>query len=194
MLRVTALWTGFPGAPGFTNLYFGGSGDTGIDAFDAANRVRSFFSGMTLCFPVSVNIQVQAQVAVVDAASGAQTGEITANPAPANVVGAGTGPFAAPAGACVTWRSPDFVGGRRVRGRTFLVPLAAAAYESDGTLLPARIAEIRSAATTLAFGGTQPPFGVWHRPAKGTQAGGSFHAAPSATVSDRVAMLQSRQR
>ncbi len=61
--------------------------------------------------------------------------------------------YAAAAGACINWRTNTVHRGRRIKGRTFLVPLRGAAFEDNGTLSNATITSLTTAATAL----TNPP-------------------------------------
>lgn len=193
MYRVTALWSGFPGAPGYSNFYFSQALTGAVGAQGAANRVWDFFNSMTLCFPSSARIQVEPNVAGVDAETGQQEDDYVIGTPKALISGAGAGTYAGPSGACVTWRTGSFLSGRRVRGRTFLVPLASSAYQEDGTLAAARIAEIRTGAAALANDTLFEGAGlvVWHRPTNG--AGGSEHRVVGSQVADKVAVLRSRR-
>lgn len=97
---------------------------------------------------------------------------------------------AAGVGACVTWTTGAIVDARRLRGRTFLVPLSTAAYDSDGTLTgPGKIALENFTAALIGAGG----LGVWHRPTTVGGADGTSSSVLSGKVRDRVAYLSSRR-
>lgn len=195
MYKVIATWSGFPGAPGVSNFYFAPTvSAVAADVLAAAGRVRAFFAGITLCLPTPVSIQVQADAQIIDPATGAVTGSIVAGPAPAVVAGAGGAFYSAVSGACVVWRTGVTVGRNVVKGKTFVVPLTAAAYDGDGTLLASRLAELRAMGLALGVSGAFPPaqsLCVWHRPTGG--AGGQAILSTGATVNDRVAFLKSRR-
>lgn len=188
--RITAEWSGWQGAPGFTNLYFRnieGAGGTS----DMQGRVRTFFAAFNNALPSAVRIQVQGEVAVIDDA----TGEITAfisNTPPAVVQGEYSGPYSAASGVCITWLTSGVRNGRHVRGRTFIVPLGAPAFESDGTVANPQGLQ------TIAQGLLDPlgdDMVVWSRPGLlngSTQPGTSFDVT-GARVRDRTAVLRSRR-
>lgn len=50
MTRVTAVWSGFPGAPGYTNFFFEGPTAPGA-AFDVVGRVGAFFEAIDELLP-----------------------------------------------------------------------------------------------------------------------------------------------
>lgn len=193
MLRVVAQWGGFPSAPGFTNLYFDSAIIGTPSANEAAARARQLFEAMKGQFPDGVTITIQPQVAEIDDSNGQQVDEFTVTTGGLPVPGTGAGTRSAPSGACINWRTSTFVGGRRLRGRTFLVPLSTAAYENDGTILPGSLAILRAAAVayiTDAVGPSAKPL-VWHRPVGGT--GGSSAVITASGVTDKVAILTSRR-
>lgn len=197
MLRVTSVWSGFSGAPGYTNLYFGGGVDgiveTSVEAGVCATRTRAFFNAMVGLLPSGLQITVLPTVAKLDEGSGDLEDEFTVNPAPTAVVGTAVGNYAAPAGACVNWRTATIISGRRLRGRTFLVPLSSGAFFSDGTPSTAALTTINAAANELATGpvGLGEPLVVWARPTNG--AGGAVGRAVSGNAADKAAILRSRR-
>jgi len=175
---------------GFTNFFFStGAGTAQL----AADAMRAFLSsaysaggklpnGCLITFPT-----------VVDTIE-ATNGQLTSNTpitAPVQITGSDTGPYAAVAGACVTWRTGDFVGGKRVRGRTFLVPMGALGFQNNGTLDDPTVSGISTAASTLVA--ATPEFVIWRRPSSSAAADGSTHLVAAATISDKAAYLTSRR-
>jgi len=193
MDKIVAVWTGWAGGPGFSNFYLGGNSDlTQLNA--AADRISDFFSQLAPVLPNSISITVQPGVQRLASASGEVIDEIALTEVLLPQTGVGGADFSAPSGACIVWRSLNSVGGRVVKGKTFLVPLASAAYDTDGTLDASALGSIRAAIAQLMA--NQPPSAdgklvVWHRPVNG--AGGSEHTIVSGTVSDRAAILRSRR-
>jgi len=200
LLKVSTKWTGFSGAPGYTNLYFRdfGTGDgSGSDpdvaqAQAAADRVRAFFQLLSGSFPAAVRINVEGTVDTIDSATGELVGSLSVT-APATVSGSATGGYSAASGAVVTWRTAGIRKGRRIRGRTFLVPLASTAYEVDGTLATTIRGNIVSAATTLSDSTLTPDLGVWARPSVSGATDGQWAAVTGSTVPDMSAVLRSRR-
>lgn len=192
MMKIVAVWSGWAGGPGYSSFYTGASGD-GAQLTTAANKVKNFFAGITLAIPTGITISIQPTALSVNEGDGSINDEVPITTVPANVVGAGSANFSAPSGACVIWRTGGFVGGRRLRGKTFLVPLSGGVYDTDGTIIANRLTELRSVATTFATpgGAAATDFVVWHRPVAG--AGGSSSPIISASVADRAAILSSRR-
>lgn len=200
ILRITALWSGFMGAPGYSNFFFntdGGFWDGGLvgdatqeAANGAAERVLAAFNLMREELPSGVEIQLDPEADVIDSDTGEMLGIIEVPGG--NAIGAGGGGgWSAASGAVVNWRTNDFRFGRRIRGRTFLVPLAGSAYESDGTLAGGSRNAIRDFGAEMVGGTGSADFGVWSRPRDG--AGGVWATAVAATVPDMAAVLRSRR-
>lgn len=188
--RITAVWSGFTGAPGYTNFFFDafGSGDL-VDAETA--RVRAFFNALTLNLPADVDINVQGEAAILDEVTGELIGYANATTQPAVVAGVATGGYSAPSGATIGWQTEAVAKGRRLRGRTFIVPLSNGSYEANGTLTPGTIQALNAAANALIGDGSGPQLVIWSRPVAG--AGGSIGAVTGHRVPDLAAVLRSRR-
>jgi hypothetical protein len=163
-------------------------GSTEDAAQELADRARAFLFEMVNSLPDEVTISFPGEVlerntstGVLEAAHG-----ITA---PASFGGNVSGAFAAPAGARVHWNTDAIVSGRRLRGRTFIVPIATAAYDTNGTLTSTFRTALQSAANTfITSGGTaNVEVSVWS-PTHGVQAD-----VTSASVPDEAAILRSRR-
>lgn len=200
ILRITALWSGFTGAPGYSNFHFAtdpGFFDGGlfgdaeqVAAQAAADRVRAAFQAARSFIPQGVNVNIESEAEVLDSDTGEIVGfgEVEAD----TVTGlGGAGGWSAASGAVVNWRTNDYRFGRRIRGRTFLVPLAGGAYQADGTLSGDGRTAVQEFGTTMVAGGAAPEFGVWSRPRDG--AGGVFATVTSSNVPDMAAVLRSRR-
>jgi hypothetical protein len=175
-IRVT--WTGLSGLPGVSTFYSSGDKDVTIAA------IRTFFEGIATSLPSAVRINYPTSGVDVDISTGAVTGAWTSL-SRAATAGTNTGLFAAPAGAVVNWRTGFYLGGRELRGKTFLVPLSGSAYQSDGTLVDTVRQGIQDAATTL-IGSTVPPR-IWSRKQ------GADATVTAASVPDKVVILRSRR-
>lgn len=188
--RVTARWTGFTGAPGYSNFHFQGS--TGApDLAPAAAAVRNMFQDMQVHLPSTLRINVSPTIEIYDDASGQLTGYETLATTPAVVSGAATGPYAGPSGAVINWITNTVTQGRRLRGRTFIVPLATSAYDSSGTLTTGALTDINTGASRLSGAGFSLGFGVWSRPTAGGT--GAFGEVVGHRVPDLAAVLRSRR-
>jgi hypothetical protein len=200
ILRVKARWSGFAGAPGYTVFHFGDDlqnpGDPGVpnvsDADAAVRRTHEFFQGLQVQFPQGVHIQVESAVDVIEHTTDTLVDVLGAEPAQ-QVTGFGQGGYAAAAGAVVNWGTSTIRNGRRLGGRTFLVPLSGAAYSLDGTLEASVITALGTVSTELTDRGQNPDLLVYGRPTGPGASDGVIGVVNSFRVPDMSAVLRSRR-
>lgn len=191
--QVVTVHTGLQGLPGYTNWYFFGDpvSQSTLDGYITASR--TFWESIASHFPSAWRYAIQPDVSILNPADGALQRVMTATPGAQGTFGS-TGAYAGGVGACVTWNTGFVHGSKRLRGRTFLVPLIGTDYAADGTLVDSQLTGLRSAASTLA---AVAGFGVWGRPraaAPGVPAlTGAWSAATGAQIRDHVAFLKSRR-
>lgn len=153
--------------------------------------VHGFFDGVAADLPSSVSIDVLSQVEVLDDISG-QLVDYSDDPEELDPVSGGSsGNFSGPSGAVVNWRTSTIVDGRRLRGRTFLVPLNNSAYEPDGTLSNAALVRLNNAASVLSGAGFGSGFGILSRPSGGGAI--RFGEVTGHNIPDMAAVLRSRR-
>lgn len=195
ILRVKINWTGFVGAPGYTNLYFSefvSEGYTQAHADGAVAKAVSFVNGIKTYLPNVVTIGVDPTVEIVQADTGQLVGFFTTAPA-APSAGTASGTYSAASGVCFSWGTNGVRNGRRVRGRTFVVPVAGAYYDLDGTINNTAATSLRATGAALLATGGVTDFGIWSRPSSKGATDGVWHAAETATLKDKVAVLRSRR-
>jgi hypothetical protein len=183
ILRQVAVWNGWPGAPGYTTWYYGDGTTTNVV------QQRNFFAAIASLLPSSVTIQVQNTGDVINDATGQAVGSWSQASA-AVVTGTAGGGFAGPSGVVMRMETGIFVAGRRLRGRTFLVPMAGTVQDSNGTVAATPLGTLNTAAAAaVTASGTS--WLVWHRPVGGS--GGSSSPVTSAVIPDKIAVLRSRR-
>jgi len=182
--RITAVWNGASGLPGYTRMRFGGAA-TGAEAATLAGRMRTYFDSIKALIPAAVTVGFQESAQTYDEL-GELTGDVGFTP-PALVAGTGSGSFAGPVGMVVNWITGAIVSGHKVRGRSFMVPLASAAFATDGTPATTSVTTIQTAAAALIAG--TPSMVIV------TQEPGLYATSNviSASVPDRAAVLRSRR-
>lgn len=180
--RITATWSGVPGLPGYTNFYFN-------DALGMVDSVVAFFDAMKNAIPSNIAITVSPDGDVLDAATGELTGTFTGTGGGV-VGGGGNTEHAGPAGAVVNLGTSSINRGRRVRGRFFVVPLSAAVFDSNGSLIDSWLSPARAGAAAF-LAATSGEYVVWSRPRSGS--GGMAAPVTSITVPDLAAVLRSRR-
>ena len=194
LYRLKTTFNGGEGGPGVATMYF-------LDVATAVESVYNFWNSQAGGMPAGTTIQVESEGDVLDDASGDVTGSWTQTAAAAIVT---TSPvtYAAAAGAVISWRTGVVLDGRRLRGRTFVVPLPSIAFGTDGVLTDAEVASLQASANSLISTQSES-FVVWHRKFLGKAATSTRPARPahdgghalvsSAQVPKRGAVLRSRR-
>ena len=180
--RIQVSWQNWPGAPGVSTFY----GDATLGMLDG---ISSFFDAIKGLLPLNLTITVPSTGDDVDPQTGEVVGSWSQAPTTPVRTGSNVAVYAGSTGAVVHWRTGGVVGGRRVRGRTFLVPLVGA-YDSGGSLSSGAISTLQTAANGLVSTAGSA-FSVWHRPTQFVA--GSTHQVTSASVPDLAVVLRSRR-
>lgn len=193
---VTAVWAGFTGAPGYSRFNFAELANaSAVQA--AVNAVRTLMANAAASLLTTQKITVQTLVQHHDLATGDLTGETTAGSSPADVVGilASSTAFAGGSGLVVNWVTGQFWNGRKVRGRTFIVP-AVSVYSNDGTITSTAQTNWQTAGATFAATSGITPV-VWAKKFDDAkppnQVAGAAFTVTGATVPDRAAQLRTRR-
>lgn len=189
--RVRVVWTGFKGAPGYSNFYFAPGTPPPL------NALRTFFEAVKANIPLGVVITYPGTGDIISEVNGAITDSWTAS-APAVTTCTGSGTYTGPAGIVVEWLTSTVIDGRRPIGKTFLVPCSTTVIQNDGTISDAILTSVKAAADVFV-GATASQFFVWHRPVKDpnpphtvTRLGG-VAAVTSTRVPDLQAVLRTRR-
>lgn len=174
----------WPGAPGVLTLYLG----TTVADF---TPIRTFITAIKDTFPNTLTFSFPTSIDIINEATGQLTNSVAVAPTAPISSTSTAAPYAGSAGALIHWGTSAFVAGRRVAGRTYLVPQANASFASDGSLSGTVITTIQNAATALiaAYG---DGLKVWSRPKEGVRPG-AFFTALSASVPDLAVVLRSRR-
>jgi len=118
MIRTTVTWVGTaPGLPFYSSHYF--EGDTQGEADAAVAAVVEFWQALSTLTTSAIDAVVSPEVEVVDPASGQVTGVFQTAGGTAEMTASGE-PLPWTTQGLVRWRTGVFVGGREIRGRTFL--------------------------------------------------------------------------
>jgi hypothetical protein len=211
MLRVKMRWSGFQGGPGYSSFYFRDFGSVGdpdwspgdADAANATARVQTFGMALREYIVSGTTLQVESDVEEIEETNGELIDVHNGGVQTAiNAINAAGG-YSAASGAVVNWKTAIVRKGRRIQGRTFLVPLGPNCYENNGTLASGALTAITAAATTLASDGGAIDLGVWGRPTKVKDANGDptgetlpdgqWAQVRSVRVPDMAAILRSRR-
>ena len=188
--RIRAEWSGASViGGGLSTFYTSVIAPSGADLTDARAQVASFFTEVQGVTANTTTTFVPKQGDTLDVSTGEIAGGWTAGGVPGQNLAESTSNFAQGVGARIVWTTNGIHKRRRVRGGTFVMPLAGSMYDADGTLTPTCVTRLTAAAQFL-LGPVQ--FQVWSRPAVGG-AGGMAFPIVGFTVPDRVSWLRSRR-
>jgi hypothetical protein len=195
IIRVKLNWSGFIGAPGYTNLFFETTAadpwdQTYVD--DAVAKVDAFLGAFPTYLPQGLAVAIDSTVAQLDEVTGTMTAAWTVVP-PTARSGTSATAYAAGAGLCITWITGEVQNGRIVRGRTFIVPLAGAGYDNDGSIYGTLLTAARAAATDLTSDSGGSRLVVWKRPNPIIPIDGGAYNVIGSTINDKAAQLRSRR-
>lgn len=184
--RVVVSWAG-PQIAGAaqTVLHFQASDSA---APNVAGLVTAFTT-LAPAIPTGVTITVPGTGDQIEDTTGILEDVWTA-PGGSTISCSGSASAAAGVGACVGWITGGIVAGRRLRGRTFVVPLTSTAYDTTGTITTPALGTITDFANQIIAAGG---FGVWHRPTAPGAADGNSYGVLSARIRDKVAYLGTRR-
>jgi len=193
IMRIRATIAGTQGLPGLSTWYYNGTTSTpsNADAADAVARVRAFFDGIKGLLPTANTVQVSGSVDLLDPATGALTGSQSVT-APSIVTGTGGGPLPPANAILLTGQTAVIIAGRRLRGRSFISPVASGT-QTSGLVSSAAIATTITSANTSLTGVTSSVPVVWHRPQPPGPSGGSVSPVTTYSVGSTYAVLRSRR-
>jgi hypothetical protein len=180
--RCEVTWSGLTGLPGLSVFH----APAGIDP---TGSLVTFFNAIKGVFPTPLTWDIPNTGDELSDSTGVLTGG-WAGAGGGAVVGTAAAPHAAGTGAFVSWATTAIVGGRRLKGRTFLAPLWNSGYDGSGTILLATQTTLQTACNALASSGVLV---VWHRPTTPGGSDGVSHAVSAGTVPDKVTSLRSRR-
>lgn len=187
-------WEGGPSSPGLTifNCRDNGTGDWEV----AAAAMRTFFNGLVLKIPNEYTLRVNPLINLYSETSGELQGEVTLQGTgiPAAVTGTGTGAHASGVGCRIDWKTSAIRNGRRVTGRTYLVPTIGSYFDQDGSVLSTFITELQTAGDNLknSLSAAGLELCVWSRPTVAAPVG-LLSPVVAAAPSVKAAVLRKRR-
>lgn len=151
--------------------------------------LKALWTALKSSMPSSCTITVPAVGETFDDATG-QLIELWTAGTPMVANGGGNEAFARGVGGRLVWNTNGLTNNRRVRGSTFVVPLVAGAYDTDGTLSNAMLSGWNTVVETFVAA-TSTDFSIWTRPING--AGGKSSGVTGFAIPDKIATLRSRR-
>lgn len=181
--RIRVTWDGVKGLPAVSTFY------TRSDEGPNLTALSQIFNAAKASVPSGVTWQIQGQGDVIEDTDGSLVGS-WGGPTPPAIVATGGNSWAGPVGAVINWKTLGIANGRRMRGRTFLVPLSNGAFTGQGTIGAGTLTPLQTGVTAFvtASAGT---FVLWSRP--GPKGPGSSHPISEGAVPPLAAVLRSRR-
>lgn len=202
LCKVVINWWGWEGAPGYTNLYFrnvtpGTMSQAVVD--NAITKVDAWKAAWATHLPNTVTVQTEDQVEEVNDETGALVRFWTGTPAAAST-GSATGAYSNAAGFCVSWTTNVVRNNRRIRGRSFVVPIGSTGLDALGSLAPTPRTTWNTASAAMYAASGDARFVIWARPVP-EKAGppvvpavdGASAEVVSHNILDKTAVLTSRR-
>lgn len=124
MSRVRVNWNGFPGAPGINTFYF-------ADPAIALPPLHALYTSLAPRVPMDVALTIDSSGDTIDSLTGKVNGQWAAAAQP-GIQGSSNMLYASPAGVLLKWGTSAITDGRRIRGKTFLVPMAPSNFDAGG--------------------------------------------------------------
>lgn len=194
ILRVRTIMTYGSGGPGLNTQYFspGTVGGSVADATDVVARVRTCWAAVAPQFAPTMSLQVESDVAAIEATTGALTGTFSATPVAA-VVGSAAGSSVPPVlQLLMRLRTGTVINGRLLRGRQYLGPAGALVQGSGGVVQASSVTAFNSAYNAMLVTSPTTSFpAVWHRPVNA--AAGGHALVSSYSMWSTFAELRSRR-
>lgn len=185
--RVRVEWVGAAVDGGGVSTFYSSNADPSV--FNTA--VRAFFNNIKGIFPNDLTFVFQGVGETIESTTGKLNGSWTMT-APASVTGADTGSWAKGVGTRVTWNTAGITRGRRVRGTTFLVPIASVCWDDNGSLSDTVMSTLNTAVPALAAADSGS-MRVYSKPSAGGGTDGVAHAVTSGVAMDTVSWLRTRR-
>lgn len=156
-----ALWSVPGGGTGFSVLHFTLAGNGGV-AQTIADQTRVFFEAVKGGFPDDVTINYDSEV--LDLLEDGTLSAVWPVTPPAATTGTSAAVYSRAAGARIDWGTDTIVNGRRLSGRTYLVPMGSTFFDTVGLITTANRAALVTAGTNfITQTGLNRPLRVWSR-------------------------------
>lgn len=184
MHRVKVLLSGAAvTGPGVATFY------TITDPAAFVNALQTLYNTLKNFMPLATHINVSNSGETIDSNTGAFVG-VWSGGSTSGLDGTNAGNYAQGVGGRIVWNTDGITHNRHVRGSTFIVPMSALYYSSDGTLDDTGRGNMQTAVNTFHTA-TAAGHVIWTRKRETTS--GVEHSVTSATVSDKVTWLKSRR-
>jgi hypothetical protein len=188
MFEYRAVWSVTGGGVGYSVFHVreGVTPSVATAAQGFADDLRAGLATLTGDLPNDVSISFESEARELDVSTGTLVGVHAVDP-PSDVAGIGTGVYAAPSGAKVDLNTEGIVAGRRLTGRTFIVPLIGTAYTDGGLIASGTRSRLNTAFEAFRDEVDLYSLAVWSR------THGILADVTSVSASLKAAVLRSRR-
>lgn len=186
--RMLVDWS-IPGAgPSATVLHIN---DGGTSPQGAVTPIRTFFTALQSFLPNEVQVAINPEVHRLNTDTGILMEVLPIVPGAA-IAGTSSSAWAAGTGFRVDWFTGVVIGGRQLRGRTFIVP-SVGSFGNAGEVNSTTVTAVNTAAGNLIsnLSAAGYPLVVWHRPKN--SAGGTTRSVTVGSCNALVATLRGRK-
>lgn len=196
--QVSVHVTGDIGGAGISRFHYvtaDGSSSGTADANTVGAAIHTFYNTGPSSYPADITFTIDAIVQQYEWTTGAIVGTVAMSSVPAPVAGSSSANYGAGLGAAINWKTAIVRRRRLMRGRTFMVPLAANAFNTAGEVATSVVGAFTTAAQLLiaSLPDTGPHLVVWGRPTNHTTSDGVVGEINSAVCSAVPAGLRSRR-
>lgn len=182
--EITTEWTLPSGAGHLSVMYF----STTPSVASQRTALHTFWTAVKALQSTTTIYVISTDGRELDEGTGLLTAAWSEGSVKNGAGGSGSVPVPDATQGLLQWRTNAIVGGRFLRGRTF-VPGLGIGQTALGNILPAAATTLNTAATALIASGAD--LKVWHRPVAGS--GGLTDSVTSATVWSELAVLRRRR-
>jgi len=197
LARVVIESAGYLGAPGYNIMHFSPGTISGFDhqtiADSACQDVSDRYQDVQSFFVDDETWTIGPTVPFFKVTTGESVAEVTASFSNQVITGTGSDIYM-DRSACVNvaFRTNDFVSGRRLIGRSFVGPISAQAFASNGQIQNTALAAF-GGMFDGAISGLGPMLAVWHRPTTPSGTDGSYGDVVTVTARSVPGTLRSRK-
>lgn len=188
MFEYRAIWNVQGGGVGYSVFHVREAGLSSISAEAQifADDLRTGLFSIAGMLPDDVQITFDTEARELNVVTGALE-SVGSVDAPAAVTGASAAVYSAPSGARVDLITESIVAGRRLRGRTYMVPLYSTAYTTNGSISSGAQSSLEGAFETFRDQAGAYSLAVWSR------THGVLADVASVNVPSEAAILRSRR-
>lgn len=190
--RARVVWSGWPGGPGLSTFYFD-------QATTNMAALLAFWTSARTVVPAGVSFNVPNSGDQIDPGTGKIVGTWTGSGGGVTTTTGTAAAYSGTSGCVIRWQTGGILNGRRLLGRTYMVPLKGSMYGNDGSIDEASIASLVTACATLILA-YSPNLVAWSKPRNaGTNGPGDpgkaslVSAITSAFIPDLAVVMRSRR-